>query len=92
YAFSVLGLNLCIFFIMIGSISSRWLYDFLTVFFKKWGKSKYSKEFPVTEEIFEAPHTPYLENIDFVPFRIHLRCLPAHFIPPTFLFFMSQKL
>jgi len=25
---------LCIFFLMIGSISSRWLYDFLTVFFK----------------------------------------------------------
>nr|AAU83261.1 hypothetical protein GZ27B6_23 [uncultured archaeon GZfos27B6] len=36
YAFSVLGLNLCIFFLMIGSISSRWLYGFLTVFFKEW--------------------------------------------------------
>ena len=36
YAFSVLELNLCIFFLMIGSNSSRWLYDFLTVFFKEW--------------------------------------------------------
>jgi len=31
-----LELNLCIFFLMIGSNSSRWLYDFLTVFFKEW--------------------------------------------------------
>jgi hypothetical protein len=42
YAFSVLGLNLCIFFLMIGSISSRWLYDFLTVFFKEGSFSKFS--------------------------------------------------
>ncbi|MGB2727135.1 MAG: hypothetical protein WBD09_01490, partial [Halobacteriota archaeon] len=44
YAFSVLELNLRIFFIMIGSISSRWLYDFLTVLFKKWGVFQNSLE------------------------------------------------
>jgi len=44
YAFSVLGLNLCIFFLMIGSISSRWLYDFLSVF-KGGSFSKFSIDY-----------------------------------------------
>jgi len=57
YDFSALKLNLYIIFLMIGFISSRWLYDFLTVFFKEWGF------FKILYSLITAPMNPLMGKL-----------------------------